>query len=234
MEEKEQEAHLKNQSEAPAINPEDVERLVDSLQIRQEEEIKDLQDELKMLQTLATTGIVTNMFMHEIRTLTNNIGQELDAAYEAIKYDGSVEDAFRNITQAIIFKKHFASWFGVTIESIKKDKRQRRKNNIKVMLQEFIETWRNILKRSHVELHYSCEEDIEFKCFEFDIENIISNLISNSLASLDRETENILETKEITLTITKEENGFVMHYADTGWGLVEKVQDASGTNSGGI
>ena len=47
MEEKEQEAHLKNQSEAPAINPEDVERLVDSLQIRQEEEIKDLQDELK-------------------------------------------------------------------------------------------------------------------------------------------------------------------------------------------
>ena len=62
-----------------------MERLVDSLQIRQEEEIKDLQDELKMLQTLATTGIVTNMFMHEIRTLTNNIGQELDAAYEAIK-----------------------------------------------------------------------------------------------------------------------------------------------------
>ena len=141
---------------------------------------------------------------------------------------------FETLLRRLYSKKHFASWFGVTIESIKKDKRQRRKNNIKVMLQEFIETWRNILKRSHVELHYSCEEDIEFKCFEFDIENIISNLISNSLASFDRETENILETKEITLTITKEENGFVMHYADTGWGLVEKYKTHPELILGGI
>ncbi|MCQ4808264.1 ATP-binding protein, partial [Intestinimonas massiliensis] len=33
-----------------------------------------------------------------------------------------------------------------------------------------------------------------------------------------------METKEITLTITREENGFVIHYADTGWGLVEKYK----------
>ena len=208
----------------PSVNPLEVEKLLEAMDEKQEQELQELRDENKMMQTLATTGIITNMFMHEIRTLTNNIGQELDAAYEAIKYDGSIEEAFRNITQAITFKKHFASWFGVTIESIKKDKRQRRKNNIKTMLQEFIETWRNILERSHVELHYSCEEDIEFKCFEFDIENIISNLISNSLASFDREEESVLETKEITLTITREENGFVIHYADTGWGLVEKYK----------
>lgn len=48
------------------------------------------------------------MFMHEIRTLTNNIGQELDSAYEAIKYDQDIEGAFQNIQQAIVFKKHFA------------------------------------------------------------------------------------------------------------------------------
>lgn len=208
----------------PSVNPLDVEKLLVSIDEKQEQELQELRDENRMLQTLATTGIITNMFMHEIRTLTNNIGQELDAAYEAIKYDGSIEDAFQNIAQAITFKKHFASWFGVTIESIKKDKRWRRKNNIKAMLQEFIETWRNILKRSHVELRYSCGEDIEFKCFEFDIENIISNLISNSLASFDREEETVLEKKEITLTITKRENGFMIDYADTGWGLVEKYK----------
>ena len=33
-----------------------------------------------------------------------------------------------------------------------------------------------------------------------------------------------METKEITLTITREENGFVIYYADTGWGLVEKYK----------
>ena len=224
LEEKEQEAHLKNQSEAPAINPEDVERLVDSLQIRQEEEIKDLQDELKMLQTLATTGIVTNMFMHEIRTLTNNIGQELDAAYEAIKYDRDIDEAFANIKQAIEFKKHFASWFSVTIDSIRKDKRKRKIHNISRLLNDFLENWKAILKRNDVELIVECDEDINFKCFAFDIENIISNLISNSLFSFDKESNQVLERKEIHVSVEKREEGFIVYYEDTGWGLSPKYK----------
>lgn len=86
-EERKKEEQSVNDNDAPTANPDDVEKLIDSLTAQKEEEVKELQDEAKMLQTLATVGIVTNMFMHEIRTLTNNIGQELDAAYEAIKYD---------------------------------------------------------------------------------------------------------------------------------------------------
>ena len=211
-------------SAAPVVNPEEVEELVDSLTARQEEEVKELRDEAKMLQTLATTGIVTNMFMHEIRTLTNNIGQELDAAYEAIKYDRDLDAAFQNVRQAIGFKKHFASWFNVTIESIRKDKRKRRLYNISEMLEEFLENWRAILNRNGVKLTAFCEKDIIFKCFAFDIENIISNLISNSLASLDRESESVLEKKEIHLRIEKWEKGFILYYEDTGWGLSDKYK----------
>lgn len=72
-------------------------KLLSSVGDRQEQDIQELEDEMKMLQTLATTGIIANMFMHEIRTLTNNIGQELDSAYEAIKYDQDIEGAFQNI-----------------------------------------------------------------------------------------------------------------------------------------
>ena len=211
-------------SAAPVVNPEEVEELVDSLTARQEEEVKELRDEAKMLQTLATTGIVTNMFMHEIRTLTNNIGQELDAAYEAIKYDRDLDAAFQNVRQAIGFKKHFASWFNVTIESIRKDKRKRRLYNISEMLEEFLENWRAILNRNGVKLTAFCEKDIIFKCFAFDIENIISNLISNSLASFDRESESVLGKKEIHLRIEKWEKGFILYYEDTGWGLSDKYK----------
>lgn len=114
------------QQSAPTVNPEKVEQLLNDLEERQEQELQDLRDENKMLQTLATTGIITNMFMHEIRTLTNNIGQELDSAYEAIVFDSNTDLALQNIKQAIIFKKNFASWFGITIDSIKKDKRKRK------------------------------------------------------------------------------------------------------------
>lgn len=210
--------------EAPSANPEDIERLVESLTARQEEEVKELQDEAKMLQTLATTGIVTNMFMHEIRTLTNNIGQELDAAYEAIKYDQDIEGAFQNIRQAIGFKRHFASWFSVTIDSIRKDKRRRKLWNISSMLDEFLENWKAILTRNDVKLTIICDKDINFRCFAFDIENIISNLISNSLSSFDKESEKVLETKEISLRIEKRNEGFIMYYEDTGWGLSEKYK----------
>lgn len=210
--------------EPPVANPEKVTQIINSLEEKREQEVQELKDEIKMLQTLATTGIITNMFMHEIRTLTNNIGFELDSAYEAIKYDRSLDDAFENIKQAIVFKKHFASWFRVTIESVRKDKRKRKICNIKEMLQDYVATWEVILNRDGVVLYVECDEDILFRCFPFDIENVISNLISNSLASFERETEEKLEKKEIRIVIRKEEDGFILCYEDTGWGLTPKYK----------
>ncbi len=210
--------------EAPTADPDKVMKLLSSYGERQEQEIQELENEMKMLNTLATTGIIANMFMHEIRTLTNNIGQELDSAYEAIKYDQDIEEAFKNVQKAITFKKHFASWFGVTIESIRKDKRRRKCCNIKELLKDFMGTWKEILERNDVQLIFSCDEDILFRCFAFDVENIISNFISNSLASFEREKEEVLDKKEIKVTIEKREEGFILYYEDTGWGLTPKYK----------
>ncbi len=208
----------------PSANPEDVMNLVANMEQKQEEELEELRSENKMLQTLATTGIITNMFMHEIRTSTNNIGLELNAAYEAIEYDNDVEYALQNILRAIRVKKNFSSWFGITIESIKKDKRKRRKHNIQNMLEQYMNTWNDILDKSGTVLRYECDTDIELSCFEFDIENIISNLIANSLASFDREMDTKLEKREISLEICRLENGLSIDYQDSGWGLIPKYK----------
>ncbi len=208
----------------PSANPEDVMSLVVNMEQKQEEELQELRNENKMLQTLATTGIITNMFMHEIRTSTNNIGLELNAAYEAIEYDHDVEYALQNILRAIRVKKNFASWFGITIESIKKDKRKRKRHNIRIMLEQYMSTWGDILDKSDTVLIYECDLDIELWCFEFDIENIISNLIANSLASFDREMDRRLEKREIQLKIFKFGDGLSMEYRDSGWGLIPKYK----------
>lgn len=102
---KETEEKISNRNVPPSVNPEAVINLVDEIEQKQEQELEDLRNENKMLQTLATTGIITNMFMHEIRTSTNNIGLELNAAYEAIKYDNDVDYALVNILRAIGVKK---------------------------------------------------------------------------------------------------------------------------------
>jgi len=208
----------------PSANPEDVMSLVANMEQKQEEELEELRNENKMLQTLATTGIITNMFMHEIRTSTNNIGLELNAAYEAIEYDNDMEYALQNILRAIRVKKNFASWFGITIESIKKDKRRRKRHNIQTMLEQYMNTWNDILDKSGTVLIYECDSDIELWCFEFDIENIISNLIANSLASFDREMDRRLEQREISLKIFRLGTGLCMDYQDSGWGLIPKYK----------
>ena len=210
----------------PSANPEDVMNLVANMEQKQEEKLEELRSENKMLQTLATTGIITNMFMHEIRTSTNNIGIELNAAYEAIEYDNDndVAYALQNILRAIRVKKNFASWFGITIESIKKDKRKRKKHNIQTMLEQYMHTWKDILDKSGTDLLYVCDPDIELWCFEFDIENIISNLIANSLASFEQEMDKKFEKREIHLNIDRLEKGLSMDYSDSGWGLIPKYK----------
>lgn len=219
-----EEEHPLKMNLPPSANPEDVMKLVVNMEQKQEEELQELRNENKMLQTLATTGIITNMFMHEIRTSTNNIGLELNAAYEAIEYDHDVEYALQNILRAIRVKKNFASWFGITIESIKKDKRKRKRHNIRTMLEQYMNTWGDILDKSDTVLIYECDLDIELWCFEFDIENIISNLIANSLASFDREMDRRLEKREIQLKIFKFGDGLSMDYRDSGWGLIPKYK----------
>ena len=126
--------------------------------------------------------------------------------------------------QAIAFKKNFASWFGITIEAIRKDKRRRKKHNLKEMLSRFVDMWKDILAKNDVELLLTCDDDIEFYCFEFDIENIISNLISNSLTSFEREMETVLEERKIQMEIIGREKGFVINYQDTGWGLIDRYK----------
>ena len=132
--------------------------------------------------------------------------------------------ALQNILRAIRVKKNFASWFGITIESIKKDKRKRRKHNIRTMLEQYMNTWNDILNKSGTDLIYECDSDIELWCFEFDIENIISNLIANSLASFDQEMDRKLEKREINLNIYGFKTGLSMDYKDSGWGLIPKYK----------
>lgn len=201
-----------------------IDEYVGSIEKQYQEDIEELRDENRMLQTLATTGIVTNIFMHEIRTLMNNIGLELDSAYDALALDKDYDSGINNIRRAIGNKKNFASWFAVTIDSIRKDKRKRRKIDIKEELSAFIQDWEKILSRQNISLHYQCDSNLFFKCFPFDLQNIINNLITNSLASFERDTGNLLDKTEIILDISAGDHEISIHYEDTGWGLIPRYK----------
>ena len=139
-------------------------------------------------------------------------------AKEAIDMYQNIQDAAEYIDAANDIRESFNSWFQVTIDAVKKDKRKRKKTDIVGIMKPLVASWNATLrvKKIRIELRNDDQEEIILRCFPFEIETIINNLVANSVASFDKKKT---EKREITIRVY-EENGYVMiDYADTGIGL---------------
>ena len=192
-----------------------------------EEIIQNLEDENKLLLALATSGIITNSYVHETKTALHNIGMSLRTAEEALEYDNDLKTAITNIREAIDYKETMNCWYKVTIDSITRDKRKMKKVNLNDLINNLITTWNENLKLQNIKINFS-GANIELRCYPYEIESIISNLITNSVSAF---SPNILKQIDIKLSILN--NGVKISYVDSGKGLSdcyksnpEKILDA--------
>ena len=81
----------------------------------QEERIQDLQEEMGLLRTLATTGIVVNTYIHEIKALTTQLNVGVKEAYACLEEDNDMSAAKDELKKLRILKDKFNSWFKVTL-----------------------------------------------------------------------------------------------------------------------
>ncbi len=200
--------------QSEGIDPVRAKRILDE----KDEQIEELENELKMLRALATTGIVTNTYIHEFKTLSHRLSMKIIMAKEAIDMYQNMQDAAEYIDEANDIRESFNSWFQVTIDSVKKDKRKRKKANLVEIVKPLVVSWAATLraKKIHIELINDEQEEILLRCFPFEIETVINNLVANSVASFEKKRT---EKREITIRLF-EENGYaVIDYADTGAGL---------------
>lgn len=183
-----------------------------------DEQIEELENEIKMLRVLATTGIVTNTYIHEFKTLSHRLNMKIVMAKEALDKYQDMEEASDYINQANNIREGFNSWFQVTIDAIKKDKRKRRKTDLVSLIALLVDSWNKTLKTKHIEVIFKGKDrsEIYLKCFPYEIDTIINNLITNTTASFDK-----AKTKKRKIYIDlKEENEFIcIDYSDTGVGL---------------
>jgi len=181
--------------------------------------IKDLEDENRLLRTLATTGIVTNSYVHEMKDNTNKIGLKMVLAQEELEFDRNIDGALKYLKEANDFRDSLNSWFNVTIGTVSRDKRTMKKVDLKSSITKMLSSWEEILP---VEISYKFNRDeIYLKCFEYDIDSIFSNLISNSVASFET---NYSENKKITINIIDAEQSIIIEYSDSGKGLSQSYR----------
>lgn len=177
--------------------------------------IRDLEDENRLLRALATTGIVTNTYIHEIKDSTHKLSMKIIMAKEALELDDDKNEALSYMNAANEIKGSFNSWFKVTIESVRRDKRNMIEVDLKHLLQELVKSWNDVASNKKILVNLYIDE-ITFKCFPYEIESIFNNLITNSITSFDSVK---VEKKEIQIRVSATEFGIIIEYEDTGTGL---------------
>lgn len=208
----------KNNNEEEVIRVEKVKAVLEE----HDEKIKNLEDEIALLRALATTGIVTNTYVHELKALTNELFGHLVLAKETIEQDEQLnkEDIKllkEDISDAYSYHSRFNSWFKVTIDSVRKDKRKMKVVNINNLINNLKLSWQEVLNEKKIGIEFFDKDIIEAKCFAYEIESIIHNLITNSVSAFER----MNSAKEIKIILDKYNEGFVIKYEDNGPGLVD-------------
>ena len=181
---------------------------------QKEVKIRNLQDENRMLRNLATTGIVVNQYIHETKEAVNNVGINVMVVKELLVEDGDIENAIKKITEAQKYVETMNSWYDVTIGSIRRDKRTMKYNDVSSTISTQVNLWKKVLKTQNIDIIYEENDIPEVKCFPFEIESIISNLIANSVYAFKG-----INKKNIHICLSEIENGIKIEYRDSGCGL---------------
>ena len=182
-----------------------------------EETIRNLEDENRLLRVLATTGIATNAYIHEFRNQTHKLNMKIVMAKEALEFDKNIEEAIRQLQLADQIRGSFSSWFRITVESVRRDKRFLKSLNLKEFVVQLCDAWNQVLSGSGIIISpKSLDDDVTYRCFPYEIEIILNNLITNSASILREQNGN---NKEIYISLLDQDKDVVLDYSDNGPGL---------------
>ena len=190
-----------------------------------------------MLRNLATTGIVSNQYIHETRQCVDDIGLNITTAEDILESSGNIEKSIHILEETEHYVETLNSWFKVTISSIRRDKRNLKYTDIKSLIKTQIEMWKNALNNQDIIINLKIDDELkEIKCLPYEIESIFSNLISNSVEALKK---NKIQDKKklINIKVENTDDGIKIKYRDNGEGLAEgykktpeKILEAFETN----
>ncbi|PMK99874.1 hypothetical protein BCT90_02910 [Vibrio lentus] len=187
-----------------------------------------LQEEKDTLSNLASIGILTVCFGHEIRTHSGLALENSDEIIDLIKdaKETSYEidyDLLNEVTSLVKESVHYVDNFSkLAINNIKPDKRKRKKTNVPAVFDYIFKLMKETLSQMDVEYFFEFKkikrEEFNVRSYEIDWESIAINLLTNSLWAL----EDVGEDKRRRIKIIFERIGgskLRVSFLDSGCGL---------------
>lgn len=198
---------------------------------KKNEEIKQLEDEQTILRGMATSGIVTASFTHELGNLSDVLSSRVDELKELFE-ENAPQSIYKDtpdfLNPYILLEdmrkqdRKLQNWLKFSLEAAKKDKRRRKKIVFENYFDKFNTTWQNILDNRMITFKYKLDsKNLDMRALEIDLDSIFNNLLINSIDSFMRQKSNT--NRSIFINIKSNEKKIIIDYTDNGEGLSEDI-----------
>jgi len=196
-----------------------------------EKSAKDVQGDVEQLasqatiyRSLATIGITTAVFGHEIQSSISQLLLSLKAANMLLPKSDDVSVVRTELIKAAESADTVNAWGKFALSRVNRDKRRRKKLNVKRLVEQVAKEMDPILGGSGVQLSLDLK-DVQGKYFAMDIESIVMNLLSNAyFACKQKKTQRKIQIN-LGFRKTKLDVTPVLSVSDSGPGVPRAIVD---------
>lgn len=187
--------------------------------------IEELVSKTRVFRGLATIGIAAAVFGHETQS---SIEEFIAANYAASsilsKTPKRIDLAIKEISKAKKYANQVSSWGAFALARVQRDKRRKRRLNIKQVIEETIKDVESIFLAASIDI----EKELQLvtgRTFAMDVEALLLNLLTNSYFACQQ----IRRKRRIKIVLKKEKvngvDGFSLIVSDSGPGVADKFKD---------
>lgn len=212
---------------------ENEENMADAILILEKEsEKKD--EELRLLRSLASVGLIISSFAHEVRSLRARLIPRTKYLVNELKNHLDEQELERNLDKddnpfymielmrdEDLKLKH---WLDYSLSTLKIDKRERTNLDFSKYFENFKANWSKALEQRNISLELNKIDDNAhiIRAFEVNMDSIFNNLLSNSINAHYGYNK---EQKKIEISWQKNSNAIEIIFSDNGKGLDKKYRD---------
>lgn len=201
--------------------------------LEKESEKKD--EELRLLRSLASVGLIISSFAHEVRSLRARLIPRTKYLVDELKNHLNEEELAKELDKddnpfyMINLMQHedvkLKHWLDYSLSTLKIDKRERKNLNFSQYFENFKANWSKALEQRNISLELNKLDDNEhiIRAFEVNMDSIFNNLLSNSINAHYGYNK---EQKKIEISWRKKENDIEIIFSDNGKGLDKKYKDS--------
>lgn len=219
--------HKKDNSKEWRYYKEEAEKVFEYAKVMQAQE-SDKDEELRILRSLASAGIITAGASHELKGLKNHMSVRVRQFVRLLekyldknsfKDKSAVDDPFKRLEQMGESDQKIVSWMDYALMPLKRDRRTRSKVKLDSYFEDLNNIWKPLLESRKISLSIDLDDisEVSVKMFPIDVDTIFNNLIINSMeAFVSRKST---DDRIIGISIKQDKEYVVATYEDNAGGL---------------